>query len=67
MTSVFYKETPEGMERAEIVQTNNQSFTIKYFAFDGAPLSEETITGKTLEFVESKAEDWALGYSYIKG
>ena len=67
MISVFYKETPAGMERAVVEKVSSNQFKIDYFAFDGRPIGSETFTNQPLQFVETKAEDWALGYSFIKG
>ena len=67
MSSVFYKETPEGMERAVVENCGNSNYTIEYFSFDGRSIGKESYSNQPLQFVEAKAEDWALGYSFIKG
>ena len=65
--SIFYKETPEGMERAVVKKVSSATYVIEYFSFDGAPIGSETYVNQPLQFVEAKAEDWALGYNFIKG
>ena len=65
--STFYKETPEGMERAVVNKISPTQFKIEYYSFDGAQIGSETFQNQSIQFVEAKAEDWALGYNFIKG
>lgn len=64
--STFYKETPDGNARAEVHQ-NTGGYCIEYYDWSGSKMAVEQFPAKSVHYVESAAENWALGFKQLNG
>ncbi len=62
----FYKEEEDGRARAVISEADN-GWLIKYYDTRGSLISSETHVGKSLQYAEDAAENWALGIKVLNG
>jgi len=62
----FFKEEEDGRARAVISEADN-GWLIEYFDTRGSLISSETHVGKSLQYAEDAAENWALGIKVLNG
>jgi hypothetical protein len=64
LIETHFKEESTGHARAEIYEASN-GFSIRYIDPSGNLLKTETHPGKSLQWVEDAAENWALGIKLL--
>ena len=66
IVQTFFKEEEGGRAQAEIHDTA-QGWLIKYYDTRGSLIREELHAGKSLQWAEDAAENWALGIKVLNG
>ena len=66
IVQTFFKEEETGRAQAEIHDTP-QGFMVKYYDTRGSLIREELHAGKSLQYAEDAAENWALGIKVLNG
>ena len=61
----FYMEGIDG-PRAEVVETNGV-YSVQFFMGGVEPIKTETYPGKSVNYAEDAAENWALGIKTLNG
>lgn len=64
--STYFKEGAELKSRAEVV-VENGDYSIHYYNLNGQLFHTESFAGKSLQYVEDAAENWALGIKVLNG
>jgi hypothetical protein len=64
LIATHFKEEASGRATAEIYEASN-GFSIRYIDPAGQVLATETHPGKSLQWVEDAAENWALGIKLL--
>ena len=68
--STYFKEEGGFKARAEVVrEENTQGVSYKMVVYDtnGEYVTEKQFPGKSVHYVESAAENWALGFQVLNG
>lgn len=63
--STYFSENTQGA-RAEVIR-DSEYYKIRYYDMNGNVLMTEHHEGKSLHWVESAAENWALGIKNLNG
>lgn len=68
LISTYYKDDSDTQDYCEVkLDSHNEMFYIKYYNGLNAALKfEEEYPGKSLVYVESAAENWALGVKQLE-
>lgn len=64
--STYFKEEGGFKARAEVVQENNEYKMVVYDQ-NGEYVTEKHFPGKNVHYVESAAENWAMGFKVLNG
>ncbi|MDB4786170.1 hypothetical protein OAG36_00395 [bacterium] len=62
----IFKEEEGGRAKA-IIHDTQQGWLIKYYDTRGSLMKEELHAGKSLQWAEDAAENWALGIKVLNG
>lgn len=63
--STYFKEEGEFKARAEVVYENNEYKMVVYDGNTDERVTEKAFPGKSVHYVESAAENWALGFQVL--
>lgn len=64
--STFYKEETNNKHRAEVIR-DNEVYQIHYYNIHGELFKTESFEGKSKDYVEDAAENWASGVKVLNG
>ena len=64
--STYFKEEGGFKARAEVVKANNE-YKLVVYDQNGEFVAETAFPGKSLYYVESAGENWALGFQVLNG
>ena len=65
LLSTYIKE--DSGARAEVMQSDNGTYSIHYHDSSGRLLRQEDFQGKSIHFVEAAAENWVNGIKTLNG
>ena len=68
--STYFKEEGGFKARAEVVReefNGNASYKMVVYDNNGEYVTEKSFPGKSVHYVESAAENWALGFQVLNG
>lgn len=68
LISIYYKEENNSRARAEVIREDRDGkYSIHYYHANGDLFKTESFDGKSINYVENLAENWALNIQNLNG
>lgn len=67
LISIYYKEENNSRARAEVIREDREKYSIHYYHANGDLFKTESFDGKSVNYVENLAENWASNIQNLNG